>query len=101
MQLNDSTAPAPGPGYSGQHPLGRHAELRAALLRTLRLGRRPTTIERAEIDRAIRLQMLAEQAASDPGASVDVRLRAEHFSDVALRRLLRGRLAVLEGSRGS
>jgi hypothetical protein len=78
----------------------RHEELSVALRRALRLGRRPTIIEQAEIDRAARLSVLAEQAAADPATSTDVQLRCEHFADAAVRRLLRGRLKALEAMHG-
>jgi hypothetical protein len=82
------TAPA-----TVRHLGGRPGELRAALLRTLRLGRRPTTLERIEIDRVVRLQLAAEEAAA---ASPDVRLRLERTADQALRRLLRSAVQRLE-----
>jgi hypothetical protein len=76
---------------------GRAVELRSAILRTLRLRRRPTALEDCEIARVIRLQLMAEEGTS---TSLDERLRAERTADAALRRLLRGALQRLEATHG-
>jgi hypothetical protein len=75
---------------------GRAVELRSAILRTLRLRRRPTALD-CEIARVIRLQLMAEEGTS---TSLDERLRAERTADAALRRLLRGALQRLEATHG-
>ena len=104
MQIPADTAPTPpqrrtriAPVRPVQHPAGRAAELRTALLRTLRLGRRPTTLEDTEIARVVRLHILAEEAGS---ASPHIRLRAEALADAALRRLLGGRVKAMEAAHG-
>jgi hypothetical protein len=83
---------------TSRRPAGatRYEELVGALRKTLRHSRRLTILEQAEVDRCARLAVLAEQAAADPGLSIDTRLRAESLADQALRRLLGSRLKLME-----
>jgi hypothetical protein len=80
---------APASNYARMHDATRMRELRAAFLRELRLGRRPTTLEATEIDQCCRLLVLAELAAADPSTSLEDRIRTERAADGVVRRLLR------------
>jgi hypothetical protein len=101
MSLADATPLLPA-SKASRRPVGatRHEEMVGALRKALRHSRRLTILEQAEVDRVAALAVLAEQARADPTASVDVKLRAEHFADQSLRRLLRGALERLEAPNG-
>ena len=76
----------------------RRTELRSALRRSLNLGRRPSTLEAAEIDRVARIMALAEEAGLDRNVDLDLRLRIERSADRMLRDLMvRARPADLLG----
>jgi hypothetical protein len=66
----------------------RQQGLALALRRALALGRPPSILEQAEIDRTARAMLLAERLFTDPHADDDVKLRAERTAERLQRKLL-------------